>query len=162
MAIKLAIPAYLFATVILAFEFWRYFIGGCLSPILGYDGLVVFFAFSAVLLLLGLIWFLILAGIYTLLLKFLWSKPPQWLSTPRFRVLIIRDFRILVLSALPITVIFVIYVLFATGSKRIFADIRASRLTYDMFVFKFSWLWLISAAYLYQWSANKAFESSKR
>ena len=168
MAVKLAIPAYLFATVILAFDFWRFFLGGCLIAIAGYKDLNVSLIFSAVILLLGLIWFLILAGIYTLLLKFLWSKPPQLLSMPSFKSLVIRDFGILMLSTLPITVIFAIYILFVSNYENTFADFKTPRLTYNIlstyniFLLRFSWLWLISAAYLYQWYANKTFVSSKR
>jgi hypothetical protein len=162
MAVKLAIPAYLGATVIFAFEFWRYSLVGGLLAITGNEGLVFFFAVSAVALLLALIWFLILAGIYTLLLKFLWSKPPRWLSLPRFRALVVRDFGVLVLSILPIIVIFAIYILFFTSFKQTFADLKTARLTYDLFLLRFSWLWLVSAAYLYQWCPRKTFEHSKR
>lgn len=162
MAIKLAIPAYFGATVIFAFEFWRYSLVGSFLAITGNEGSIFFFAVSAVALLLALIWFLILVGIYTLLLKLLWSKPPRWLSPPGFRALIIRDFGVLLLSILPVIAIFAIYILFITSLKQAFADLRTPRLTYDLFLLRFSWLWFISAAYLYQWSMRKTFEHSKR
>lgn len=99
--------------------------------------------------LVALICFSILAGVYALLLKFLWSNPPQWLRLPKFSSLVIRDFGILVLSILPIVVIFTIYTLFVTGLKQSFADLKTLKLGYDIFLLKFWWLWLISAAYLY-------------
>jgi hypothetical protein len=155
MAMRLAIPAYFGATVIFAFEFWRYSLVGSLLAITGNDGLIFFFVFAVGALLLAFIWFLILAGIYVLSLKFLWSNAPQWLRLPKFSLLVIRDFGILVLSILPIVVMFTIYILFITGLKQSFADLRTPKLTYDIFLLRFWWLWFISAAYLYQLSMNK-------
>jgi hypothetical protein len=160
MAVKLVIPAYLGATVIFAFEFWRYSLVGGFLAITGKEGLIFFFA-ATVALLLALIWFLILAGIYTLLLKLLWSKPPRWLILPGLRALVIRDFGVLVLSTLPIIAIFAIYILFFTSLTQTFADLKTPRLTYDLFLLRFSWLWLVSAAYLYQWCTRKTFEHGK-
>jgi hypothetical protein len=159
MAIKLAIPAYFGATVVLAFEFWRYSLVGGLIAVTSNasnHSLIFFFAVAAITLLLALIWFLILTGVYTLLLKLLCSNPPQWLILPKFRSLVIRDFGILVLSILPIVAIFAIYILFFSSFKQTFADLRTPRLTYDLFLLKFWWLWLISAAYLYQLCIRKS------
>lgn len=155
MAMKLAIPAYFGATVIFGFEFWRYSLVGGLLAVTGNDGVALFFIVSAGALLLALIWFLTLAGAYKLLLKFLWSNPPQWLRLPKFSSLVLRDFVILVLSILPIVGIFAIYILFITGLKQSFTDLRTPRLTYDIFLLKYWWLWLISAAYLYKLFDNK-------
>ncbi len=157
MAIKLAIPAYIGATVLFAFEFWRYLIVGGIGllSITNNSSLIFFFAVSVIALLLALIWFLILTRVYALLLKFLWSNPPQWLILPKFRALVIRDFGILVLSILPIVVIFAIYILFFTSFKQTFTDLRTPRLNYDLFLLRFWWLWLISAAYLYQWCQKR-------
>lgn len=151
MAIRLAIPAYFGATVVFAFEFWRFsFLGSIIAATTGSKGIIFFFVVSASALLLAFIWFLILAGIYRLLLKFLWSNPPQWLILPKFRLLVIRDFGILVLSIFPIFIIFAIYIMFITGLKQSLDDLRIPKLTYDIFLIRFWWLWLICAAYLYQ------------
>ena len=174
MAFKLAIPAYLGATVILIFEFWRSLVFGCIFTIafitiddknignktIGNEHVLAPFLFSAFVLFLALIWFLIMAGLYSLFLKLLWSNPPQWLRLPEFKALIIRDFGILVLSLLPIVVCFSLYVLFTTTSKKILGDFDTPRLTLrlinDLFLLRFSWLWFISAAYLYQWRIRKS------
>jgi hypothetical protein len=159
MAIKLAIPAYFGATVVLAFEFWRYSLVGGLIAVTGNasnNGLIFFFAVAAIALLLALIWFLILTRVYALLLKLLWSNPPQWLILPKFRSLVIRDFGILVLSILPIVAIFAIYILFVSSFKQTFADLRTPRLTYDIFLLRFWWLWFISAACFYQRCTRKS------
>jgi hypothetical protein len=155
MAVRLAIPAYFGANVIFAFEFWRYSLVGVLLTVTGNNALIFFFAVSAVALLLAFMWFLILTKLYTFLIKLLWSNPPQWLSLPKFRLLIVRDFGILVLSVLPIVAIFAIYILFFTSFKQSFADLKTPRLTYDSFLLRFWWLWFISAAYLYQLSITK-------
>jgi hypothetical protein len=57
MAFKLAIPAYFGATVVFAFEFWRYFLVRGLIVITGNDGLIFFLAISMIALVLSLIWF---------------------------------------------------------------------------------------------------------
>ncbi|MEH2236135.1 hypothetical protein [Nostoc sp.] len=158
MAIRLAIPAYIGATVLFAFEFWRYLLVGGLGflSITSNGGLIFFFGVSAIALLLALIWFLILTRVYAFLLKLLWSNPPQWLILPKFRSLVIRDFGILVLSILPIVAVFAIYILFVSSFKQTFADLRTPRLTYDIFLLRSWWLWFISAAYLYQWCIKKS------
>ncbi|MBD2163862.1 hypothetical protein H6G04_05520 [Calothrix membranacea FACHB-236] len=158
MAIKLAIPAYVGATVAVAFEFWRYSILGGLLAVTGNDGVIFFFLSSAIALLFALIWFLILTKLYKFLLKLLWSNPPQWLCLPKFKTLVMRDFGILVLSILPIVAIFAIYIFFVTSYKQTLANLRTPRLTYDIFLLRYSWLWLISAAYLYQWSTKKVLD----
>ncbi|NDJ23665.1 hypothetical protein GS682_18880 [Nostoc sp. B(2019)] len=155
MAVRLAIPAYLGANVIFAFEFWRYSLVGVLLTVTGNNGLILFLAISAIALLLALIWFLILTRVYALLLKLLWSNPPQWLSLPKLRLLIVRDFGILTLSVLPIVAIFAIYILLFTSFKQTFADLKTPKLTYNIFLLRFWWIWLISAAYLYQFSIRK-------
>ncbi|MDJ0737387.1 MAG: hypothetical protein QNJ47_25535 [Nostocaceae cyanobacterium] len=156
MAIKLAIPAYVGANVVLAFEFWRYSLVGSLLAATGNDGLILFFVVSVITLLLSLLWFLILVGLYGLLLKLLWSNPPQWLRLPKLKSLIMRDFGILVVSVFPIVVIFAIHGLLVSNIKQTFADLRTLRLTYDFFLLRFWWLWIISAAYLYQWRLRKS------
>ena len=104
MAMILAIPAYFGATVIFAFEFWRYSLVGGLLAITGNGGggLLFFFIVSVGALLLALIWFSILEVAYSFRLKFRLSKSPHWLRLPKFSLLVIRDFGILVLSILPI------------------------------------------------------------
>ncbi|MBD2616285.1 hypothetical protein H6G94_34465 [Nostoc punctiforme FACHB-252] len=158
MAIRLAIPAYIGATVLFAFEFWRYLLVGGLGilSITNKSHLIFFFGVSAIALLLSLIWFLILTKVYALLLNVLWSNPPQWLILPKLRYLLIRDFGILVLSTFPIVLIFAIYILFFTGFKQTFTNLRTLRLTYDLFLLRLWWLWLIFAAYLYQWCITKS------
>ncbi|AFY45218.1 hypothetical protein [Nostoc sp. PCC 7107] len=159
MAMKLAIPAYFGATVVFAFEFWRYFLVGSLLAVTGNNNLILFFVVSVIALLLAFIWFLILAGGYALLLRFLWSNPPKWLTLPKFRSLIIRDFVILVLSLLPIVTLFIIpiYILSVSSLQQRFGDVRTFRVTLDVFLLRFWWIWLISAAYLYQWSNKEKF-----
>ena len=155
MAIKLAIPAYIGATVVFGFEFWRYSILGGLIIFTDKDGTIVLFIISLVALIISLIWFLILTGLYKLFLKLLWSDPPKSLTLPKLRYLVIRDFGILLVSILPVAVIFTIYILYVTGIKQTFSDVRIPRLSYDIFLLRFSWLWFISAAYIYQWYTNK-------
>jgi hypothetical protein len=165
MTIKLAIPAHVGANVVFAFEFWRYSLLGLILAITGNtgnDGLTLFLGISTLALLSSLLYFLFLAGIYKLLLKILWSNPPKWIVTPSLKSLIIRDWGILMISAFPIVMIFMIYILSVTSLKEIFADLRTLKITYDSFLLKFSWLWMISAAYLYQWCDKKDSGNAKK
>jgi hypothetical protein len=161
MAIKLVIPAYVGATVIFAFEFWRYsLVGGLLAITHGSDSMF-FFMISGGALILAFAWFLVLVGIYALLLKLLWSKPPKWLCLPKFGTLIIRDFGILVLSIFPIAVLFALYVLLIRNPEETFTNLGTPRITYDVFLLRFSWLWTVAAAYLYQWFTRRNLVNSQ-
>ena len=160
-AIKLAIPAYLGATVVFGFEFWRYSAFAVILAINGNEGLSFCLAISMIALLLCLLWFLFLAGIYKLLLNILWSKPPQWIKLPKLKYLVLRDFSILVISTFPIVVILLVYISFITSFKEVFADMKTPKLSYDSLLLKFSWLWMICAASLYQWCDRKLSGSSK-
>ena len=151
-AAKLAIPAYCCATVIFAFNVWRFFLLGGIFVITGsgLEGLGFGLLFSLGILFLSLIWFILWSEIYTFLLKVLWSNPPQWLKLPTNSTMAKRDFSILTLSTLPITVLFLVYVAFNVSLRQEFLSAPSLRLTYDAFLLKFSWLWFISAACLYQ------------
>jgi hypothetical protein len=150
MAIKLAVPAYCCATVVLAFEVWRFFLLGGIFAMTGTEGLAFFFLISIGALLLSLVWFLALAGLYALILKALWSNPPQWLRLPKIETLVNRDFGILVSSVFPISVMFLIYAFFSVSFRENLFIAKPLRLTYDLFLLKFAWVWLISAACSYQ------------
>jgi hypothetical protein len=158
MAVKLAIPAYFGGTVVFAFEFWRYAFLGTLLSFRGDNSVIVFFIFSVIALVSALIWFLILIGLYKLLLNFLWSNPPQWLRLPKFKSLVIRDFGILVLSVVPILAI---YSLTFTIFRQPTTDLSTRTLGFDILVLGFSWLWFIAAAYLYEWCTRKNIVNGK-
>lgn len=151
-AAKLAIPAYFCATVVFAFNVWRFFLLGGIAAIAGagLEGLGFFLLFSLGILFLSLIWFIVWTGVYRFLLKVLWSNPPQWLKLPSNSTMAKRDFSILTLSTLPITTIFLLYVAFNVSLRREFLSTPSLKLTYDVFLLKFSWLWFICAACLYQ------------
>ena len=161
MAIKLAIPAYLGATVVLGFEFWRYSTLGVILAITGNEGLSLCLGISIIALSLCLLWFLSLAGIYKLLLNILWANPPEWIKLPKLKYLVVRDFAILVISTFPIVILFLIYIFFVANFKEVFADMKTPKLAYDSLLLRFSWLWIICAAYLYQWCNRKVSISNK-
>lgn len=149
LAIRLAIPAYGLATVVPAFEVWRFFLLGTLLSFSGIEGLLFLFAISLLYLLLALLWFLFWAGAYSLLLKLLWSDPPVWLRLPKTPVLVNRDFGVLVTSVLPIAIAFLIHVGLRLSLAYNLPTIESFRLTYETFLLNFSWLWFISAVFLY-------------
>lgn len=149
LAIRLAIPAYGLAMVVPAFEVWRFFLLGTLLSFSGIEGLLFFFAISLLSLMLSLLWFLLWAGAYSLLLKLLWSNPPEWLRLPKTLVLVNRDFGVLVTSVLPIAIVFLAHVGLRTSLLYDLPMTKSFRLTYETFLLDFSWLWFISAVFLY-------------
>jgi hypothetical protein len=151
MALALAIPAYA-GVVVGAFQFWRYSIVGCIiaaastSP----SDSQSFFAIGVFFLVLALLWLLLLVGVYSLLLKFLWDNPPLWSRPPKVGKLLIRDFPILVISVLPIVAVFAMQT-FGVATINVLSDgMRVPRLSYDELLIRFWGFWLITSAYLYQ------------
>jgi hypothetical protein len=122
-ALALSIPAYGGATVVFAFEFWRYSIVGCIVATASTEpeGSKLFFAIGAIALILSLLWLLLLVGVYSLFLKLLWSNPPLWSSPPKIGKLLIRDFPILVVAVLPIVALYAMQVL-RVATIKILAD----------------------------------------
>jgi|GEM_PF-5244884 len=100
MAIKLQIPAYFGACVIFGSYFWLFFLFALVFLSSDLEASTLCFMISAGVIFLGLIWFLLIVGIYQLFLKFLWSNPPKWLALPNFQTLVIRDFGILIIDLL--------------------------------------------------------------
>lgn len=151
MAIRLAVPAYCCATVIPAFEVWRLLLLAGTFAVTGTEGLTLFLLGSFGALLLSLVWFLAWVGAYALLLKILWSNPPQWLKLPKFSILINRDFSVLVLAVLPIAIAVCIYTGFTPILRQNPFTEKSLKLTYELLLPKFAWIWLIAAACFYQW-----------
>ncbi|MEH2465227.1 MAG: hypothetical protein V7K23_16080, partial [Nostoc sp.] len=84
----------------------------------------------------------------------------NYISTRPALVFATQPFGILVLSILPIVGIFTIYTLFITGLKQSLTDFRTPKLSYDVFLLRFWWLWFIFAAYLYKFLMKKKVFSS--
>jgi|GEM_PF-6207041 len=58
-------------------------------------------------------------------------------------------------------VIYMIYIFFNTNLQETYETWRKPQLKYDFFLLKYAWLWLISAACLYQWRIKKNIQKKK-
>ena len=110
---------------------------------------------TSLLLLVNLLWFLAVVGLYSLMLKLLWSNPPRWLRLPRFKVLVLRDFTTAIVATIPLTILysFVIAAISFSNRNDIFYDIRDFE--DGEFLLGNSWLWVVTAAALYGWAEQR-------
>lgn len=165
-AIKLTVPAYLCFNLLYMMLFWEVFwvaliqlpIDRLLSARILGSGLGI--------LGLGLLWFLGLNGIYAVILRLLWSSPPQRFRIPPFHRLVLRDFGVLLLSAFPLVLLGLLL-----NRSLLLDGLRDSTLAdpsvlyrphyyqnyyysyrdrYVEFFLGISWAWVIIAAYGYQ------------
>ena len=150
-AAKLAIPAYGCATVVMSAAVWQFLLIGGIAGLAGagLEGFGFCLMLSAVALSMSIIWFLLWTGIYGLVLKLLWSKPPKWLALPDAITLAQRDFPILTLSTLPIAILFLLRIALNVSLRQSLQSPPSFSLSYDAFFLKFFWLWLMSASALY-------------
>ena len=149
MAIRLAIPAYGCATVVLASFIWHFFLLGGLFSFTGVPEVIFCFVMSLLVLMMTLLWFMAWTGLYSLLLRLLWSSPPQWLRLPKARTLINRDFGILVTAALPMAAIFLTHVGLRVSLSRRLPTLEWVKLIYADFLLDYAWVWFLSAVFLY-------------
>ena len=149
-ALLLFIPAYGAGTVVFLFAFWLFFLTFCvLLP--HYDTAFLFFLGMGLLFLfIGLIWYLLVNFLYFLLLRFLWDKPPLFLRPPRSLKQNLINLAIAIAATFPLAAIYVIHLLWMTNIE-VLTKIDYKSTYVPDFMLKLSWLWLIAAAYIYQW-----------
>jgi hypothetical protein len=110
-----------------------------------------FFTLAIGSLLLGFAFYQVIRFVYWLFLKMLWSKPPQSITPKGFRASL-HSFCILTVASLPLAIgcylpmLVDLYAEMQTTHQ----PVKPHALTPPIMMW-FSWLWLIAAAYLYQW-----------
>jgi hypothetical protein len=150
-AAKLYLVAYIGVVVLTAF-FWFFVLTGAISILFnGAEFLPFFLAVSIGALIAGFVFYQCLRLVYWLILKVLWSKPPQWLKQSGFRASL-HSFSILTVATLPLAIVCYLPMFIDLYTKmetsRYVAEYQD--LTTPSLMW-FSWLWLIASAYLYQW-----------
>lgn len=159
-ALKLMIATYL-GGMVFAFAFWFLLINSLIlfgltlhtdSFVLALPG--IFFLVA------GLIFYVIQLGVWSLFLKILWSKPPQFFRVKWSRFWI--DFSISVVATLPIALVFILkfgyqdsWKVFLTKASIHSEYLLGVRQTVPNFLIQFAWLWFICAACLIQWQQPK-------
>ena len=149
-AFLLMIPSYGAATLVFLFGFWLFFFTFCiLLP--QYDPAFLFFLGTALIcLIVGSLWYLLVIFLYTQFLRLLWNKPPKFLNPPQSLKQNLIHLQIAIASTFPIALIYVVYLYFTESIEKLIYIKYDSTFTAN-FILKLSWLWLIIAAYIYQW-----------
>lgn len=156
-ALLLFIPAYGAGTVVFLFAFWLFFLTFCvLLP--WYDTAFLFFlGFALLMLLAASIWYLLVNFLYSLLLRLLWDKPPSRLRSPQSFKQNLAHLGVAIAATFPIAAIYVIHLLWIGGFEASIDSFTEPNIKYIKPIYapdlmlKLSWLWLIAAAYIYQW-----------
>ena len=149
-ALLLFIPAYGAATVVLLFNFWLFLLLFLVSLISGSETNFLFLLILLAILVASSIWYLLIDILYLLFLRLFWSNPPKFLMTPssfkqkltHLGVAIAATFFLVVAYVISFSLIYQLEELMKVDYKFICAP---------DFMLKFSWLWLISTAYIYHW-----------
>ncbi len=102
-------------------------------------------------LLAGLAYYQVVKLLYWSALKLLWAKPPAAINVKGFRASL-HSYAVLIVASLPLTVATILIGLITLPAAQ---DARYGGFQYHEpatgFIVLISWLWLIIAAYLYQW-----------
>lgn len=149
-AFKTAIPTFYGGVIVALLEVWRFaFMGGGLvwfSP----SSVPFFVGMMLLAVLLGFVVYLAELGIWSLLLRLLWSNPPKWLKVNTWRYILL-GYLIAIMAtmvAVPITFhILSIPLIFQNGT---IAEKLQNTGRLPEILAKLAVPWLIVAAYLYQ------------
>jgi hypothetical protein len=147
-ALKIGIPGYLCGVAVFAFSFWQC---AFFSIVLATTETAAFLGASIIALLAllaGIIWYFLLILVFSLLLRLLWSNPPDWIKPSMHWFRVLYDFNVIIFATLPIFLIFLANV--AVNEAAELAWSVNYRLQIEKILLNFSWLWIIAAAYLYQ------------
>ena len=166
-ALLLFIPAYGAVSVIFFFAFWLIFLTFCVL-IPWYDPVFLFFLGMALIaLLIGSIWYLLVSFLYSRFLPLLWDKPPSWLKSPQSFKQNLAHLGVAIAATFPIAVVYVVYLLWVGGFEALidsFTEPDIKHIPAPDVMLKLSWLWIIAAAYVYNWKyllSNKQKRKSK-
>lgn len=148
---ELCISAYA-GLLLFPFFFWSAFllsiVSTCLSDVVTSIQLLIF---AIGMLLMGFGAYQLVLLLYGFVLKIFWSNPPKIIAPPKFKASL-HGFGILVWATLPLAAIYCaiiaaeVHVELSTG-----IEIMKQPGFMTHFLKRFFWLWLIAAAYLYQW-----------
>jgi hypothetical protein len=150
-AAELCIPAYA-GVLLFPFFFWSAFLLSIVSTCLSDVETSIILLISAIaMLLMGFAAYQLILLVYGLALKIFWTNPPKAIAPPGFKASL-HSFGILAWATLPLAAIYCaiiaaeVHVELSTGM-----EIMKRPGFMVHFLMRFFWLWLIAAAYLYQW-----------
>lgn len=162
-AIALAIPAYLVGLVLFAFLFWSAIFLCLVFIFSGQPDTIPFLIAPVAIFAIAVVWYLAIKIIYDLLLRLLWSKPPQLLRSGGFKQSL-KTCSDIFLVTLPITSAYILVSVFIVASQSCFIreystdklvftyQCQQSMLPLDRFLLQGFWFWLLSAIVFYNFA----------
>jgi len=149
-ATLLFLPFYGIALVIPIFIFWHFLVISVILTIEQVQAAAFAWAVTAGMLVSTIIGYFLILLIYSLVLKLLWSNPPQWLHPPQSLRKNLFHLSVAIGATLPISAINIFY-LISIESVEALTQTNLKPIYLPKLLWKLSWIWLIAAAYLYQW-----------
>ena len=150
-AAELCIPAYA-GILLFPFFFWSAFLLSIVNSCLLDIGTSIILLIAAIgMLLAGFGVFQLILLLYRFVLKIFWTHPPKAIVPPDLKASL-HSFGILVWATLPLAVIYcAIIALEVHAEMSTGVEIMKQPGFMSHFLMRFFWMWLIAAAYLYQW-----------
>jgi hypothetical protein len=100
-ALKIIIPGYLCGVGAFAFSFWQcafFYIVAVTTQTTNSLGILII---SLLALLAGVVWYFLLILVFSLLLRLLWSNPPEWIRPSMHWFRVFYDFNVMILQLCP-------------------------------------------------------------
>ncbi|HEY9696760.1 MAG TPA: hypothetical protein V6D10_05825 [Trichocoleus sp.] len=165
-AFKLFISAYALGVVLFGVWFWIAIFLGVATSIAALNPIpfTVLVLIGILILLTGLLWYLFLGFFYSILLKIMWSKPPQWARPFCSKEQALKNYGIAIAASFPLAIIIFLHISFHSGI-RTFDEFYVSPKGYALeTIFQLWWLWFITTFSLYYWkgSHKKSFATGER
>lgn len=149
-SLLLFISVYGFGTVVFIFAFWLFFLTFCILSPWYTTPFLFFLGFGLLMLIAASIWYLLVNFLYSLLLRLLWDKPPLWFRSPQSLKQNLIHLGVAIAATFPIAVIHIINLLFVANLE-VLTKIDYRSIYAPDLMLKLSWLWIVTAAYVYQW-----------
>ena len=155
-AFKLAIATYLGGVGAFGLMFWLYGIPLVVIAVTSADRRALLLPlFPIGIFVVGLLWYILVRVLYEVLLKALWSNPPQPLRTSQGVASILWNYSITSVGMLPIALIYLAKYGFPVSEE--FSQRRAEYMT--NLAMQYFWLWLAIAIGCY-WARRPAIKSA--
>lgn len=158
-AARLLVPAYGGGGVVFAFIVWHWSaLVAVAATSSSFGDSLQLILFPIGVLLIAFLWYLGLGFLWWMVLKLLIKSPPNWIKPSNQWSNIFLNFSVLIVSTLPIYIIFLmrVGVGILTSSTPQFSTDSVIGISAKQLVMSLSWLWVVLAAYLYHWQQPPA------
>ena len=144
-ATRLSIPTYLGGVMYFAFFFWSYLMVWLHALVINSSMSPLLMLAAAGFAIAGWSWYVLVRILYTLILKLLWSKPPQWLQVSPSKRSTLTNYAVIVFATLPVALIYALKMrfnlhwLFVRPDADVIGDVMLG----------YFWLWWMASASCY-------------